>query len=157
MLVALLIAAIPLMIIFYFKREQRILDKKLATLSVIFLLLLLVQVVLGTQVREQIDVISKDLGYAERNLWIERLDSWFMVHRSFSWLLAIVGIFTCIRAWHHPILRKHSISIGILVVFTITIGLILNFLSVPAIAQPLHLLMAAILVLAVFALRLRLK
>ena len=157
MLVALLIAAIPLMIIYYFKRDRRVVDKRLGLLVSIFLILLIVQVVLGTQVREQIDEISKVFNYEQRDLWIGKLDSWFLVHRSFSWILTLVGLIVCWKAWNHRVLRTHSIFIGSLILFTIAVGLVLNFLSIPALAQTLHLLMASSLVLTVFALRLRLK
>ena len=49
--------------------------------------LTLIQVLLGTQVRQQIDVIAKSLAHTQRELWIEQLDWVFKVHRSFSLLL----------------------------------------------------------------------
>jgi cytochrome c oxidase assembly protein subunit 15 len=40
----------------------------------VLMILTLIQVLLGTQVRQQVDVIAKSLNLAQRELWIERLE-----------------------------------------------------------------------------------
>lgn len=157
MLVALLIAAIPLMIISRLSSKERAGSKLLVQASTILIVVLLLQVVLGTQVREQIDEISKHLRYQHRDLWIARLDNTFFIHRSFSWLVAAGCILLCWKGWTFPGLRKNILVIGGAVIAVIMAGLVMAFNSIPAWAQPLHLVMASILVLAVFSLRLKLK
>jgi len=157
MLVALVIAAIPLLIIYRVKGSEKVTDNFLKIFSVVMLVLLLVQIVLGTQVREQIDEISKGLLYKQRELWIERIDNMFMIHRSFSWVIAAGCLFIFLKARKHLALRANAILILSVVAFTILVGTIMAWYNIPAIAQPLHLLLASILTLATFTLRLRLK
>jgi len=157
MLMALVIAAIPLVIIYKLKAEEKIADKLLKRLSVAVLILLLVQIILGTQVREQIDEISKSLLYKQRERWIERLDNMFIIHRSFSWIVAAGCLLLFIRARRYIILKKHAIMILSVVTLTILVGVTMAWYNIPSIAQPLHLLLASIVTLAVFALRLRLQ
>jgi len=157
MLVALIIAAIPLLIIYKLKANEKIHDKFLKGLSVAVLILLLVQIVLGTQVREQIDEISKTLLYKQREFWIERLDDVFIIHRSFSWGIAAGCILLFFKARSFPGLRANAIIILSLVILTILLGITMAWYNIPAIAQPLHLLFGSILALSVFTLRLRLQ
>ena len=157
MLMALVIAAVPLLIVYKLKANEKIVDKFLKGLSAGVLILLLAQIVLGTQVREQVDQISKTLLYKHRELWIERLDDLFIIHRSFSWIIAAGCLLIFFKARHYPGLRTNTTIILSAVVITILLGIIMNWYNVPAIAQPLHLLLASILALAVFTLRLRLQ
>ena len=157
MLVALVIAAIPLLIIYKLKTNEKIADKFLKIMSAAVLILLLVQIVLGTQVREQIDEISKTLLYKQRELWIERLDDLFIVHRSFSWVIAAGCILLFFKARSFVSLRANAIIILSVVILTILLGITMAWYNIPAIAQPLHLLFGSILTLSVFTLRLRLQ
>ena len=157
MLVALLIAAVPLIVIYKLQAERKIEAKFLKYLSYSLIVILLVQIILGTQVREQIDEISKSLKYQQRELWIERLDGMFIIHRSFSWLVAMGGIALWVKARTFKSLQLNVIFILVGVLATIIAGLVMAFYNIPAIAQPLHLLLASILVLSVFSFSLRLK
>lgn len=157
MLVALVIAAIPLMIIYRLKERSAINDRGLRNLSLIALILILAQVVLGTQIREQIDEISKSLLYTKRELWIGRLDQNFLLHRSFSWVVLLACCWVYWRSRPYPQLRNLAILIILLVLLTVLVGTVMMWWHIPAIAQPLHLLLASILTLAVFTVRLRLK
>jgi len=61
-------------------------DKTAFYILGLVLILSLIQIIMGTQVRQEIDVIARNLGYADRSAWIESLSSLFLVHRSFSLL-----------------------------------------------------------------------
>jgi len=157
MLVALVIGAIPLLIIYRLKGSEKVTDHFLKIFSVIMLTLLLGQIVLGTQVREQIDEISKELLYKQREIWIERIDNLFMIHRSFSWVIAGGCLLIFLKARKYSALKTNALVILFVVVSTILLGTIMAWYNIPAIAQPIHLLLASVLVLATFTLRLRLK
>jgi len=157
MLVALLIAALPVWIISQLKETYVKGGTALKVGSLFILLLTLVQIVLGTDVREQIDEISKSLSYSSRELWIERLNVMFIVHRSFSWLVAIGCVWLFFKSSKYKELKTSRYLILVPVLISILAGLCMNYLNVPAIAQPLHLLSASILVMGLFSFRLQLK
>jgi cytochrome c oxidase assembly protein subunit 15 len=102
----------------------------------------LLQVILGTQVRESVDVLVHS-GVCKCCV-VSKLGSWFYAHRAFSWL--VVGLnaslgMLLIRAqkscWGYGLWGSVGLS-------TI-LGLCLAFLGLPAWAQPLHLLLAFVL------------
>jgi len=157
MLVALLLAAIPLLIISRLRSKERVGSRSLQQVSTLLIVALLIQIILGTQVREQIDEISKPLRYQQRELWIARLDNIFFIHRSFSWLILAACLFVSWKGWRYFELRRTILFISGAVVVVIMTGLVMAFNNIPAWAQPLHLMMASILVLAVFSFRLKLK
>lgn len=157
MLVALAIAALPIIIIARIRRERVITGKLMKAVCGITLFLVLFQIVLGTQVREHIDEIAANLKYGQRELWIERLGQDFYIHRSFSWIVLAACAWLGWMTFRIPALRKHSIVTLTLVVCTLLLGLAMNFLEVPALAQPLHLLTATILAITLFSFRLQMK
>jgi len=157
MLVALIIAAIPAFIISYLKGNRIMVPKVLKTVSVVALIAVLLQIVLGTQVREEIDIISKALAYEQRELWIDGLELPFYIHRSFSWL--ILGL--CGYLWWKSkefvqVYKTASYTLAF-VIIAIIAGLVMNFLDMPAIAQPIHLLIATLLSVNLFYYRIRVQ
>lgn len=157
MLVALLIAAIPVMIIARVNTLKTDAGRLIKTLSVVTLLLVIVQIVLGTDVREQIDEISRPLKYEQRELWIGELDIVFLFHRSFSWVIAAASILLCWKSWSYSRLRNHQLLILFLIGASIITGLTMFYLNIPAIAQPVHLFSASLLAISLFSFRLQLK
>jgi len=113
------------------------------------ILLSTIQVLLGTQVREVMDEVIQRLGYSERYRWIENLGLPFYIHRSFS--LVILGLHLALLYQ----LRKFVNSKGLVYNFTVSIlalvfieigtGVVLSYLGVPAIAQPIHLTLAIVM------------
>lgn len=118
-----------------------------------FLLLTMVlttgQVLLGTVVRESLDEVIKEIGYTQRASWISNLDWHFYVHRSFS--LIVLGLHVAIiyqlrRINENEWLRKIANWLVALVIAEIMTGVIMAYLEVPAAAQPIHLVLAIIIV-----------
>lgn len=110
------------------------------------LMLSLGQVLLGTQVREQIDEIARD--FANRGYWIEKLDYRFYIHRSYSLLLIALNVFLLFKLkkitqeYFKNIRFLYQLLIAILVLSTLS-GAIMAYFAVPAFAQPVHLALAA--------------
>lgn len=157
MLVALVIAIVPVIILRKLKAITPVQDKGTKWLALTTLLLLLVQIVLGTEVREQIDEISRSLNYLQRELWIGRLDFFFTLHKAFAWVAAICCVALFWRALPHKELAGLGAWTFVVVLLTLLLGLGMNYLNVPAIAQPLHLLSSSLLFVLVYALLLRVK
>jgi heme a synthase len=157
MLVAILIAAIATAIIYFIKPRETYNNKKIKIAITAALLLLVVQIVLGTQVREQIDEISKQLNYTFRETWIAKLDVIFYVHRSYSLLLTALVIYI----WYAcksigAKLFSNTMAVAA-IVGEIALGVVMNYANMPALAQPLHLLLAVALFLTLFYSWLRVK
>lgn len=107
---------------------------------------LVIQIVLGLQIRESVDLISRSATELERKEWIELVPQIFYVHRSFSWIILLLAGFLAFRVLRSPLwptpIGRASIALVALVVFAMLLGGALNHLGFPAVVQPLHLLTA---------------
>ena len=111
------------------------------------LLLTFWQIVLGTQVREQVDVVSAAAGYLGRETWVAKLGSTFSVHRTVSALVLFVNIYVGYELWQlaQPRLRRLvPLTLGV-IVLEIIAGLVLASFALPAAVQPVHLTLATLL------------
>ncbi len=111
--------------------------------------LTLVQTILGTQVREEVDMVSALMGDLNRGAWADHLGAFFKVHRSFAILLLIANglLFRRLRREHGdtpPLRRKGMRLAGVILLAAIT-GITLARLGMPAAAQPAHLFLAMLL------------
>ena len=150
MLIALVIAAIPAYIIHRLRGSSLVAPKKIRNVVVFTLVIMIIQIILGTQVREEIDAISKELLYKERGLWIGKTGFIFIVHRSFSWLVLLSTgylVYLCKNIDH---LKNYAFTVLGVVGTTVLAGVAMNYLGMPAIAQPVHLLLAAVLTTLLF-------
>ena len=143
------IVIVCLLIYVYYRSKRNILDiemlpnPKLKWITVACLILTLVQVVLGTQVREGIDAIA---AIASRSEWIENLGLTFLIHRSYSLiLLALHGYLFYLLARNEQ-LRPLLKWLLFIVVVEILSGVIMAYFGVPAFIQPIHLLLGTLIV-----------
>lgn len=149
MLLALIVAGFPLTILVRLKNKKNILEGVSILLPLLLLGLVLTQVVLGTQVREEIDVISKSLSYESRELWMERLGDIFKIHRSFSWIVLFVSGFLVWKSKDSTANKSTYIILGF-VLLSVLVGVIMKYFNIPAVAQPIHLLLGCGLTMAVY-------
>ena len=157
MLVALLIAAVPLVILNRINKEKEPVTPSLKWITLLTLAGVLIQIILGTGVREQIDEVSRSLGYQGREFWIGALGTTFYIHRSLSWLVLFACIFLFLKVRRMPSLGPTGTLVLAMPLVAIAAGLAMNFLSVPAIAQPVHLMAASGLSMGLFWLRLKMR
>ncbi len=126
------------------------LKKHLLIVSGALLLITLVQMIMGTQVRESVD-IAKNVMELPRSQWIDSLGGLYSVHRSFSWLLVALAGYLVYqsRAQHvSKRLNKLSVFIAILIVSQMFIGIGMERLGMMGVFQVLHLVGVAILICA---------
>lgn len=157
MIGALVIAALPLINIVRINGRDIKVSPFIKHIVSGMVVILLLQIILGTQVREEIDTISKALSYENRELWIGRLSSIFLIHRSFSWLILIGSLFMMYRSSDFLTYKRSAMVTVFLVLSIIVLGIVMTYLDMPAIAQPLHLLLACALLMQLFYVRLRLE
>lgn len=104
--------------------------------------LLVIQIVLGTQVREAIDAVAPILPRTE---WIENLGgNAFFIHRSFSWIVLLVHVGLILRLPKTRDTKAFSLALIVLILGTILSGTAMAYAGVPPVLQPLHLLLATI-------------
>jgi len=126
------------------------LKKHLLIVSGALLLITLVQMIMGTQVRESVD-IAKNVMELPRSQWIDSLGGLYSVHRSFSWILVALAGYLVYqsRAQHvSKRLNKLSVFIAILIVSQMFIGIGMERLGMMGVFQVLHLVGVAILICA---------
>lgn len=115
-------------------------------LIILTFLLLLAQIILGTQVRQQIDVASSSLGESARSEWTQNLDILFYIHRSLSILIFAISAYL---SWKN-IKHRHGMNslnlVTLIFVIEILSGILLYYAGMPKILQPIHLLLSGIAV-----------
>jgi cytochrome c oxidase assembly protein subunit 15 len=166
----LLALALVAMLLYSHRRASRLLSEKNSThpmpkkilwllISVSFLML--IQVVLGTQVREGIDRVSFAMGNLLREEWIGRVGVVFLIHRSFSLVLLGLHVLYFILAFKFST-RSTSLNnwnqvLLALLVIEIASGVGMAYFGLPAYLQPIHLLFGSLILGVQFILMLQLK
>jgi cytochrome c oxidase assembly protein subunit 15 len=152
MLMALLIVAL---VIYTIARSQRdtfaaidssALPPRFKTVLAVAIGMTLLQVAMGTQVRETVDFLSHAVNSIDRQFWREGFPIIFYVHRSFSSIILLTNLwlFWKLRQTlprQSLLVRTGYVLIG-LIVTAILAGVSLDRLGMPPVAQPIHLLMA---------------
>lgn len=156
MLLALVIVALLVYLFFESSKDKQIRKVSYALpLLLLCMLLLIVQVVLGTQVREAIDVAAASL--LPRSAWIEASQAAFIIHRSFSWVIVIVHVVLLWKLLKSEGSKILPYSLAVLILTTILTGIGMAYFAIPAFLQPVHLTLASITVGLQFLLALQLN
>jgi heme a synthase len=114
--------------------------------------LIVIEGVLGSQVRELTDELASTHVGHTRAEWVHELESsWvYLIHRSFSWLILISGLLffhRCRVLIHHGWLE---IIITGIIVSQMLLGIVLANVGILAVAQILHIGLSSLLVSALF-------
>lgn len=145
MLAALLIVAVQLYVI-YTVQEKKSIKKSDAEFKWVLyaaLVLTVIQIIFGTQVRESVDTIVE--AGLPKEIWIQNPKGGFLTHRSFSLLVVAANAFLF---W-----RNRSIALGfekmnwILAVLCMEIasGIAMYYFDFPFGSQTIHIVMATLL------------
>lgn len=135
--------------------------KKILGLLLVASILMLIQVVLGTQVREGIDRVSFAMGNMLREEWVGKVGLVFLVHRSFSLVLLAIHVLYFVWAFkfspRHSPLSYWNQGLLLLLVLEIGSGMGMAYFGIPAYLQPVHLLFGSMILGVQFILMLQLK
>ena len=106
-----------------------------------------VQILIGTQVREEVDVIAFNFNGINRDLWIDELGASFYVHRSFSIVVLALHIYLAVMLYKlkDALTTRLTHVMLFLVGMEIVLGVIMSYFAIPPVLQPLHLTLAALL------------
>lgn len=106
------------------------------------ILISIVQIILGTEVREAVDVVAKALQYNGRATWISKLGSVFSYHRDLAVLVSacnfivykmVIDRFSG-KAW--PLITANYLMVVLGV--QLVSGLLLSYFGLPPYAQAIH-------------------
>ncbi len=147
MVMALLIVALLAWIVFENGRPDPAHkpDRPTYRIWAVTVVLSLVQIALGTQVRQFVDRQAEALGEAGRDLWLDGPAALFYVHRSFSIVLVILHVWAAWRVFRLGLgYEKMGPALGA-VLLILASGIAMNYWAFPWGSQPLHLVMASLL------------
>ena len=102
---------------------------------------LLMQILLGTQVREAIDGVAR---VAAREEWIASIEPDLAIHRSFSWVVLLLHVGLVFYLKNIAGLNALKLVLILLILGTIFTGAGMAWFAVPAFLQPVHLLLATL-------------
>ena len=133
--------------------------KTIFRVGLVLLVFTMIQLVLGTQVREEIDLIKEAAMVPDRSTWLERAGEIFKIHRSFSWIVLISGTYLGYYVWKEKLtglIKKIGYANVGLIIIQILIGAGLQF-GMPKVLQIIHLVGIAVMVSMQFLMLLILK
>ena len=127
------------------KKRVRV-PRNISILVLISIVLLLIQIITGTEVRKFIDIKMELLNYTEKERWFENITSSFSFHRSFSWAIIIVNSLIYFYARKSGLKLKIIHIVNSLIFFQISSGIIMYYFHFPFSSQPIHLLISTMII-----------
>ena len=137
---------IQLIIIKRIKKEPAIipsLDTKYKFLALTGIILMIIQTVIGSQVRQQTDILLE--AEISRNILSQSYDYIFYFHRSFSILIVGIVLFLSYKLWEIKKLNYRLKLLLVTVIFEVLAGMFLFYLGMKAYGQPIHLFLSLFL------------
>lgn len=124
-----------------------------STISWVLLILSVIQIVWGTELRESIDYYSDFWNGTNRGEYVNLSGFIYKLHRSFSIVLMLLSIYCTwyIRIYFGAVkrLRRFSSAAIILLIIQVISGIVLAYFAIPPFVQPIHLLVSSLFVGAV--------
>lgn len=147
MVMALVIVAVLIYLLYISSEKEKVQFKtrQFQNLLIVAVILSLIQVIMGTQVRQFVDEQVRSLGYNAESLWLADPSIIFYVHRSFSILVLLINL---ILWWKNRQLGLGLNKINIvliLILLEVATGVAMYNFDFPFLSQPLHLVLASLL------------
>lgn len=153
MVAALVILAIAITIIHRAKKlkgeqQENTIDPLIKRLGIAAILLTVLQVILGTQVREEVDILLKNFDAVFRGQVVDHLGTAFKIHRTFSLVVMGINGWLIMKILKNDaatlILKNKAKQLAAVLVCAFAAGVILSFCALPPAFQPVHFLLACI-------------
>ena len=152
MIPALIIAGVCVYMIHMVKGRPFIVNKSLKWLTYLAFVLVFIQILIGTEVRAEVDNISKALRYTARDTWLSQVGNALHIHELFAWVAALSCIFVVGKSFNQKQTQTTGLLILISLIAELFLGLIMTQMKMPAFVQPLHLLFSSIIIVALYQL-----
>ena len=166
--VHMLLAIVILAIAIYTYHLAKVLDKPLLpakplikVLTIAAVVLSVIQITLGTEVREKVDEVADRFQDGYRNRWISNVGEIFTTHRDMALLVVVVNVMMYAllrRNFNRHSLQQQLMSfVFLLIIVQIGVGVTLSYQALPPVAQAMHIVLATLIFGAQFYLLLNLK
>jgi cytochrome c oxidase assembly protein subunit 15 len=109
------------------------------------LCIVFLQILLGTQVRENVDHVILELGESAKSEWIGQLGIMFISHRTFSWFL-VISHFILWYKLKDSILQRYRHGMMALIGISFLTGILMAYFSFPLGSQAIHLFISLVLI-----------
>ncbi len=148
MLMAILIVSILFVLLSKLntKKSTLVFNRYISNLILLSLILLIIQVLSGTEIRQFVDLEMVLNNYSEKNKWLMNPPQSFYFHRSFSIIIIAVNILIFIKLRKMIIDSKLFRVIMLLLFVQILTGIIMYYFDFPFSTQPLHLLISSLII-----------
>ncbi|HXH29546.1 MAG TPA: COX15/CtaA family protein [Bacteriovoracaceae bacterium] len=134
-------------------------DSKALGISRTLVFITFLQVLMGTQVRQQVDHLTRDTMTATHETVIGHLGSIFYIHRTFS--MVIICIFLYLLIYLRNNFNRSAFYLALLAFLSalgnVVTGISLNYFDFPANAQPPHLFFGVLTLGLLYTLSLNLR
>lgn len=145
MLAALLIVSFQLIVIFTVQNNDKLIifNAKFQRILLLALGLTIIQIILGTTVRQHVDVIS-ETG-APEIMWLHNPKLTFYIHRSFSILVLLTNVYLFYSNKKYTFGHKKINWAILLILIEIFTGILMYYFAFPFGIQTIHVLIATLL------------
>ena len=130
-------------------------------IAIAVILLSVIQITMGTELREKIDAIATQLQDGYRNTWVSTAGRIFTNHRDLAVLVLFVNVALYLlirRGFNRHSIQQQAMSFTFLMIaLQIVTGVLLSYLALPPVAQAAHILLASLIFGAQFYLLLNLR
>lgn len=122
-------------------------------IGMILFVVTIIQMILGTEVREAVDKIAKGMAGVPREMWLTKAGDIDEIHRTFSWAVLLTGVILTVityRLTNLKLLKNLVNGIMAVIIAQIALGAGLYYLGMPPAYQVLHLVGVGILICGEF-------
>ncbi len=129
-----------------FNLSNSLLKKQLHVVGSLALLASIIQIVLGSQVRECIDAIAT-VSSAPRATWVMQVGGYFTLHRWYALLVVLLNGYGLYLGYRSGVRQLYQWGTWLILLlgFTMGIGAVLAYMGLPRFVQPMHLLLATLI------------
>jgi cytochrome c oxidase assembly protein subunit 15 len=130
-------------------------------IAIIAVVLSVVQITFGTEVREKVDEVADHLQGSYREQWVSNTGEIFNLHRDSALLVIVINVLLYVlvrRNFSRHSLHQQLMSfVFLIIMLQIGVGIALSYAALPPIAQAAHIVLASLIFGAQFYLLLNFK
>ncbi|MHA8087654.1 COX15/CtaA family protein [Aquirufa sp. Wall-65K1] len=117
------------------------------TWMLINLFICVIQIVLGTQVREEMDHVIVQWGENAKSEWVSHLGIIYIIHRTFSWVLVIghLILWYKIKKSNFSSIKNYSTYLLVFLSISLLTGVLMAYVSLPLGSQAIHLTISLVI------------